>query len=114
MNKKNTLKFVCQTLCILVVSSLTITTILQSYFPVLQLPQPTGITGIGFYSMYLIDHNRQETFSHNSPRELMIHWWYPIDAKNKGLPMPYALSFDLKNDFIKKLLKWIDNQIRLN
>jgi dienelactone hydrolase len=45
------------------------------------LPQPTGPYSIGTETMYLIDENRDETFTENldDKREIILQLWYPTD-----------------------------------
>ena len=47
-------------------------------------PAPTGCYGVGTTELHLIDTKRKEPNNPNSPRELMLHIWYPTNIKTEN------------------------------
>lgn len=46
-------------------------------------PAPMGRYGVGATELHLIDTKRKEINNPNSPREIMLHIWYPTNIKTK-------------------------------
>jgi hypothetical protein len=51
-------------------------------FPLPVIPQPTGPFAVGTEVRHLVDAGRHETLAkdYDGPRELMVQFWYPVDA----------------------------------
>lgn len=75
------------TLALLLIAS----SLLPTYLPVFELPEPSGPFGIGTSYLYLIDQDRIDEFSSEPGRhrELSIRMWYPIEAGSPAPRVPY-------------------------
>lgn len=69
-----------------------------------QFPQPTGQFAVGMKSIYLVDHNRTESYAPTKEgfREFMVTAWYPTDSTLLEA-IPYAPKYLL--DSLKGLFK---------
>jgi predicted dienelactone hydrolase len=77
------------------------------YGPELQeFPKPTGPYAVGTASYHWVDETRKETFvkGSQSPRELMVQFWYPSDAKKDSALFLYMS--DKKEETIRR---WKNN-----
>lgn len=59
--------------------------------PIIELPGPTGPYAIGTTDIYLVDSERQETFTPepSDHREVALRVWYPAEVPEEGRPVSY-------------------------
>lgn len=85
------------------------------FFPVVQLPRPTGNYAVGTTTMHLVDSSRPEIFTDDPDdrREFMVRVWYPAEPVSGSKPIPYwekaniVGSIRVKDDFQRWGLTWM-------
>ncbi|MBN1223363.1 MAG: hypothetical protein JXB23_08940 [Candidatus Aminicenantes bacterium] len=85
------------------------------FFPVVDLPKPTGPFSVGTESIHLVDSSRSEDFTAEpgDHRELMARAWYPAEPDPGSKPIPYwekaniVGSVRVKDDLHRWGLTWI-------
>ncbi len=65
------------TLVVIFMTSLSL--LLASQFPVVQLPAPNGEHAVGTFSYSMVDESRIERYAPDKKRELFVQVWYPAD-----------------------------------